>query len=650
MFSVNIQNYGGKKMKQIEIENLLDKIIYVGLIFLAAVLPLPVPFISIVSAVLLSAWAFRMVLTKGEGFKTSSLRIPLFIFLGITLLSVIFSIDFVRSIKGLKRELWVLMFFLVISSVKDIKQLKEMIKWFITGTFIVALFAIFQYILGINRVADKIDVPFKILSCLPKKILSFLSLYDQRVTGSRNHPISFAEGLSMAGILISSLFLFAKVHKKKKIYLGLGLSVLALSLIFTYSRGAWLGAIAGLVFIEIIGIRDFFPSSSRIKKILLPATLIVLIFIVLISGGIAFFRGEAKYSAFSRAKNFCDSERIYMWKSGWEMFKDYPVIGLGLKNVSLVYPAYKNPAAIVERQGHLHNNFIQIAAERGMLGLAAFIILLGACLKKGFGVYLRISKIKRYEKAVVLGCLGAVIAFIVSGLTEYNYGDSEILGLFWFMMGIIVVIGNREELLARMSGKKENNEKIGVFLDRDGTINQEGGYINHQDRFKLLPRTAKAIKLLNQEGIKIMVSTNQAGVARGYFKEEMVKVVHQKMRDLLSQEGAYLDAVYYCPHHPDVGEGEYKRDCNCRKPKTGMLEKGEKEFGVDLKQSFIVGDKISDIKWGHKVGAKSVMVLTGYGKGEYQYQRQDWNEQPDFIASDLYEAVKWIVRQINKRG
>ncbi len=636
-------------MKQIEIKNLLDKIIYVGLIVLAAVLPLPIPFISIVSAVLLSAWVCRMVLTKGEGFKTSSLRIPIFIFLGITFLSVVFSIDFVRSIKGLKRELWVLMFFLIISSVKDIKQLKEMIKWFILGTFIVALFAIFQYILGINRVADKIEVPFKILSHLPKKILRFLSLYDQRVTGSRDHPISFAEGLSMGGILISSLFLFAKFYKKKKIYLGLGLSVLSLSLIFTYSRGAWLGAIAGLVFIEIIGIRSFFPSSSRIKKILLPATLIMLIFIVLISSGIAFFRGGAKYSAFSRAKNFCDSERIYMWKSGWEMFKDYPVIGLGLKNVSLVYPAYRSPAAIIKSQGHLHNNFIQIAVERGILGLAAFIILLGACLKKGLGVYFKISKTKRYEKAVVLGCLGAVLTFIVSGLTEYNYGDSEILGLFWFMMGIIVVIGKQEELSDRMSGKKENNRKIGVFLDRDGTINQEGGYINHQDRFKLLPRTAKAIKLLNQEGIKIMVATNQAGVARGYFKEEMVKIVHQKMQDLLAQEGAYLDAVYYCPHHPDVGEGDYRRDCNCRKPKTGMLEKGEKEFGVDLKQSFIVGDKISDIKWGHRVGAKSVMVLTGYGKGEYQYQRHNWDEQPDYIASDLYEAVKWIIRQINKR-
>ncbi|MCK5534012.1 HAD-IIIA family hydrolase [bacterium] len=538
---------------------------------------------------------------------------------------------------------------MIIASVKDIKQLKEMIKWFIVGTVAISIFGLVQYLLGINRVAGEIEVPFKILSYLPKKVLYFLSLYDQRITGSRDHPISFAEGLMMGGILMSSLFLFANFNKKRKIYLGLGLLIVGLNLIFTYSRGAWLGMVAGLFFIEIMGVRSFFPPSSVIRKSLLPLTLIVLILIVFLSSAITLFIGGAKYSTLGRVKNFFDSERIYMWESGWEIFKDYPVLGVGLKNVSLVYPEYKKPAAICKEQGHLHNNFIQIGVERGILGLIAFIILLGACLKKGLGIYLKMPNIKKYEKAVVLGCLGGVISFIVSGLTEYNYGDWEILALFWFMMGIMVVLGKQEQLSDRVSSKQKNNKKFAVFLDRDGTINREGGYINHQDRFTLLPHTAKAIKLLNKEGIITIVSTNQAGVARGYFKEEMVKVVHQKMQKLLAQEGAYLDAVYYCPHHPDVGKGSYRQDCNCRKPGTGMLEKGRKEFNIDLRQSFIVGDKISDVKWGHKVGAKSVMVLTGYGKGEYQFQRQDWDEQPDYIADDLYEAVKWILKQINKR-
>ncbi|MFH1715128.1 MAG: HAD family hydrolase [Elusimicrobiota bacterium] len=193
-----------------------------------------------------------------------------------------------------------------------------------------------------------------------------------------------------------------------------------------------------------------------------------------------------------------------------------------------------------------------------------------------------------------------------------------------------------------------NKKKIAVFMDRDGTINVEGGYINHEDRYELLPNTAKAIKRLNDNKVLAIVCTNQAGVARGYFKESLVKIVHAKLKSLLSEKGARVDDIFYCPHHPNLG-GKYRKKCDCRKPGLGMIKKAEKKYNIDVKSSYVVGDKISDIVWGHRAGAKGVMVLTGYGSGEYKYQRRDWKDLPDFIAKDLNEAVKWILNDIKKR-
>ncbi len=188
---------------------------------------------------------------------------------------------------------------------------------------------------------------------------------------------------------------------------------------------------------------------------------------------------------------------------------------------------------------------------------------------------------------------------------------------------------------------------LAVFMDRDGTVSKEIGYVNHPARYELLPRTATAIKKLNQAGIKAILTTNQAGVARGYFKEEMILKVHDKLEKLLEEKDAYLDAIYYCPHHPDVGEGKYRQKCNCRKPEPGLLIRGKEEFDINLAKSYMIGDKISDVEVGQKVGAKGILVLTGYGIGAYKYERDQWQVEPDYIAKDLLDAVNWIVEDIS---
>jgi D-glycero-D-manno-heptose 1,7-bisphosphate phosphatase len=180
-------------------------------------------------------------------------------------------------------------------------------------------------------------------------------------------------------------------------------------------------------------------------------------------------------------------------------------------------------------------------------------------------------------------------------------------------------------------------------MDRDGTICEEVGYVNHVDRVKLLPRSAAAIRKANEAGIQTVVITNQAGVARGYFAESLVDDVHDRIRQLLAEDGARLDGIYYCPHHPDVGGPKYRKACDCRKPRPGLLHRARDEMGIDLEASYVVGDSVRDILAGHAVGATTVLVETGYGKGELAYQAHAWSVGPDRVAGDLWDAVAWIL-------
>src|SRR6185436_7731036 len=153
----------------------------------------------------------------------------------------------------------------------------------------------------------------------------------------------------------------------------------------------------------------------------------------------------------------------------------------------------------------------------------------------------------------------------------------------------------------------------------------------------------EAIRLVNQSGRKAVIVTNQAGVARGYFPESVIAEVHAGMRAAMEAGGARLDAIYYCPHHPSVGEPPYRLDCDCRKPRPGLLRRAERELGADLARSFVVGDRQGDLELAWSVGATAVMVKTGYGLGELVNHAPRWPRQPDLVAENLLHAVELIL-------
>jgi D-glycero-D-manno-heptose 1,7-bisphosphate phosphatase len=176
-----------------------------------------------------------------------------------------------------------------------------------------------------------------------------------------------------------------------------------------------------------------------------------------------------------------------------------------------------------------------------------------------------------------------------------------------------------------------------VFLDRDGTIGEELGYVNHIDRFQIFPYAAEAIRELNHAEIPVIVVTNQSGIARNIFPESLVHEVHKKMVAVLAAGGARVDAIYFCPHKSEDA-------CECRKPNPGLLERAAREHALDLTASWIVGDRYADLEMGHAAGARGILVMTGYGRGEYELHRNAWPRQPDARAENLRDAVRHILQ------
>jgi len=167
-----------------------------------------------------------------------------------------------------------------------------------------------------------------------------------------------------------------------------------------------------------------------------------------------------------------------------------------------------------------------------------------------------------------------------------------------------------------------------VFLDRDGTINVEKEYLYKPEDFELIDGAAQAIAVINRLGYKVIVITNQSGIARGYFTEDDMGALHAHMRDTLSVKSAFIDAIYFCPHHPQAEIPRYRIDCDCRKPKAGLFRQAVLDFNIDASASWAVGDRIRDLAPGKALGMKQALVLTGYGKHE------NWLDA-DFTVKDL---------------
>jgi D-glycero-D-manno-heptose 1,7-bisphosphate phosphatase len=190
--------------------------------------------------------------------------------------------------------------------------------------------------------------------------------------------------------------------------------------------------------------------------------------------------------------------------------------------------------------------------------------------------------------------------------------------------------------------------RIGVFIDRDGTLNEERDFLGRPEDLQLVAGAGDAVRTLNRLGVVTCVISNQSGVARGFFSEADVALVHDALEKDLRSSGARLDRIYYCPHHPTEGITPYRVDCECRKPKPGMLRAAEREFAIDLSRSYVIGDKLDDVSAGRAVNATTILVLTGYGKMS-QSMAANSGITPDLIVPSITEAVGYIADRMSVR-
>jgi D-glycero-D-manno-heptose 1,7-bisphosphate phosphatase len=186
--------------------------------------------------------------------------------------------------------------------------------------------------------------------------------------------------------------------------------------------------------------------------------------------------------------------------------------------------------------------------------------------------------------------------------------------------------------------KNKGRKRFAVFMDRDGTINEEVGYLSKPEQLRLYPEAVEAIGILNRAGIPVVVITNQSGIARGYFDEAFVNGLHARINEILGASGARIDRFYFCPHHPTEGIGPYLKTCTCRKPEPGMLLAAARELGLDLPRSYMIGDMPKDIEAAVNAGAKGILVRTGYGKKAAD------STGAAYVADHVLEAVRWILK------
>lgn len=187
-----------------------------------------------------------------------------------------------------------------------------------------------------------------------------------------------------------------------------------------------------------------------------------------------------------------------------------------------------------------------------------------------------------------------------------------------------------------------------VFLDRDGTLNVEVDYLRTPEALVMIEGAAAAVRRLNDAGLITCVISNQSGVARGYLTEADLVPIHAKLRAELARAGASVNSVYYCPHHAAEGRPPYNIDCRCRKPKPGMLLDAAREFPIDLRRSFVVGDSVVDMQAGNAVGARTILVQTGYGPASVRTCKEQ-NVPVDFVAKSIIEATEFILQNVIRR-
>jgi len=353
-------------------------------------------------------WVVRMFVMRKFSLVKNPLNIPIAGFLFVAGTGVVTAVDFRLSLRGYASLGWMLIFFLTVNNVRDVTQFKRLIRILILIITIAGAYAIFQHFTRIDFFGN----------------VKYLQKSLARSPGFFDSPQTFGNYILLALPIVIGLSFYSNTVREKR-WLQLSSLIILSAIIFSYVRGVWLGIIGGLIFMGIL----------RSKKMLL----FVLIGILVCSMSLALFPS----SRFTRRvmETFKSErpigDRLYFWEGSLRIVNDYPITGVGWKGFRKVYPKYK-PAEGRQLVSFAHNNFIDVAVQSGFLGLGIFLWLLVTIYKVGFHIFKELED--GYFKGISWGFLGSLTAFLIAGMSQYNFGDSEVVMLFYFLLGMVMII------------------------------------------------------------------------------------------------------------------------------------------------------------------------------------------------------------------
>ncbi len=353
-------------------------------------------------------WLVRMFMMRKFQLVRTPLNIPIAAFLIAAAIGVIMAVDFKHSLKGYMTLGWMSIFFLFVNNVKDVTQFKRLIRILIIITTIAGAYGIFQHFTRTDFFGN----------------VKHLNQPIARSIGFFNSPMTFGNYILLVLPVVFGLSFYSNTRREKR-WLQLSGLIILTAIIFSYTRGVWVGLIGGLIFMAIL----------RSKKLLLSVVAGIMVcsmFLVFLPSSKLTRR---VMETFKPGRPVGD--RIYFWQGSLRIIRDYPITGLGWEGFRIVYPKYK-PAEGYELVCHAHNNFIDMAVDSGLLGLGIFFWLLIIIYKVGFYIFKELED--GYLKGIAWGFLGSFTAFLIAGLSQYNFGDSEVVMLFYFLLGMVMVI------------------------------------------------------------------------------------------------------------------------------------------------------------------------------------------------------------------
>jgi len=353
-------------------------------------------------------WVLRMLTMRKVNLVKSPLNIPIAAFLVAVAIGVIMAVDFRYSLKRYMSLGWISIFFLTMNNIKDVNQFKRLIRILILITTIAGAYGIFQHLTRIDFFGN----------------VKHLNLAFARSTGFFDGPATFGNYILLVLPVVIGLSYYSKTRREKS-WLRLSSLVILTAIIFSYGRAVWMGLIVGLIFMGIL-------RSKRLLLSIIAGIMICSIFIL------AFPSSEfaQRVATTVKSKNPV-GDRIEFWEGSLRILRDYPITGVGWEGFRKVYPRYR-PSEEEKSVCNAHNNFVDVTVDSGLLGLGIFIWLLLTSYKVGFQIFKQLDD--GYFKGISWGFLGSLTAFLIAGLSQYNFGDSEVVMLFYFLLGMVMVI------------------------------------------------------------------------------------------------------------------------------------------------------------------------------------------------------------------